>query len=324
MKTHLSLFIITLSLFSWNGYSQKSSGWDKFWENISIRKAFETQTANDEKPANLSFTFPKEGEDIFKINAGIGYTFSLDTITTQAHQLTVFYVYNKNNQIDKEQENYKFGLAHEAFYKIIDNKGLIHETSVEYLNDNAQKSRSFLAQSYLQYYSNNGSFLSFASYPSRSSLFVYQLNPKIGLEYQTAFEAETPLENGYNLRSYFSMGGSILIKKKTKMEVKRIIQTVASDGKTVISSVTETKEEVLDKMAWEKGIEIVANYEGRNILSDNIDGNPNYLYFFKGEMKLYPINDKNLSIGISYNKGESPIDGLGKQEFWMLSLNFLK
>ncbi|MGH2666513.1 hypothetical protein [Flavobacterium sp.] len=323
MKLFYTSLCIGLSLFNLNSYSQENETPSPFWENITIRKSFESRTDNDEKPANLSFTFPKEKEDIFKINAGIGYSFS-ELGRNQNHELTVFYVYNKNNQIDKRQENYKFGLAHNAFYRIEDNMAFINETSVEYLNDNAQKSRSFLAQSYLQFYSNREDLPSFASYALKSSRFAYQLNPKIGLEYQTAFDAESPLQNGYNLRSYFNIGGSILLKKKTKIELITVTNTLAPDGVTVTKTVEEKSEKELDKMFWKKGLEIVVNYEGRNILSDNFDGNPNYLHFFKGELKLYPIDNDNLSIGLSYNKGESPIDGLGKQEFWMLSFNFLK
>lgn len=295
-----------------------------FWDNVSIRKAFESETSDDDKAASLSITSPKDLDDIFKINAGIGYTFA-DLGKNDNHDLTTFFVYNKNNQLDKEQENYKFGLTYASLYVIKDNLSWLNDTSIEYLNDNAKKTRSLLGLTYFHFLSNKDGNVKIGSYGLPNGIFGYQLNPKIGLEYQNDFDRAAPLESGYSLRSYFAIGANILFKKKTV--VKQTTTTTVVDDKGVafgptIPSVETTT--TLSKMFWKKGVELTVNYEGRNILSDSYEDNPSYLYFFKGEVKFYPIPDDNFFVGISFNKGEDPLSGLEKQEFWMLSLNFKK
>jgi hypothetical protein len=314
--------IFGFMLLGSQNYLYPQSVLDKILENVSIRKSFETKTDSDDKPANLASTFPKEGENFFSINAGIGY--SLGKLFPNAiNELSAFFVYNKNNQIDKEQENYKFGFTHFYQHKLANNVALINNNSIEYLNDNHSKIRSLLVLSYLQLYNNVG--LKLNSYGSTDASIAYKLTPKIGLEYQyqSNFDSSDPMLKGYNLRSYFNAGGSLLIKKRTKERFDTKTITV-NEKKEIIKDTTITTEIILPKRQWKRAAELTVNYEGRNVLADNFDDNQKYLYFFKGEVNLYPINSNNLSVGISYNKGQNPIDGLEKQEFWMLSFNYKK
>lgn len=292
-----------------------------FWDKISIKKSFDTKTDEDEKAATISFTIPKDKENIFKVNAGIGFT--LDTlINNKYNAVTGFFVYNKNNQIDKRQENYKLGINHNFIYFTKNDLGIINDNSLEYLNDNVKKAQSLLALSYLSIMSNKGKLI-FESYATRNSIFAYKLLPKIGLEYQNSYDVALPLEQGYYFRSYFNVGGAILLKKKTVMD--ETTKTISYNNKGVEVKSTESKKKVvLPKTFSKKGLELTVNYEGRNSFLDNFDDNPNYTYFLKGELKLYPINNDNLSISVSYNKGENPLEGLEKQEFWMFGLNFKK
>jgi hypothetical protein len=294
-----------------------------FWDKISIKKSFDTKTDDDEKAATISFTIPKDKENIFKVNAGIGYT--LETLINDKYNnaVTGFFVYNKNNQIDKRQENYKLGINHNFFYFTKNELGIINDNSLEYLNDNVKKAQSLLVLSYLGIRYNKEKKLTFESYRDTKSRFAYKLLPKVGLEYQNSYNVALPLEQGYYFRSYFNVGGAILFRKKTVIEETITTISYNSIGKKVKS--TESKKEVvLPKAFSKKGLELIVNYEGRNSLLDNFDDNPNYTYFLKGELKLYPIHNDNLSIGLSYNKGENPLEGIEKQEFWMFGLNFKK
>lgn len=294
---------------------------NSFWNDISIKKSFDTKTDDDEKAATISFTIPKDKENIFKVNAGIGYT--LDTLKNNKYNaVTRFFVYNKNNQIDKRQENYKLGINHNFIYFTKNDSGIINDNSLEYLNDNVKKAQSLLALSYLSIRSNKEKLI-FESYAARNSWFAYKLLPKVGLEYQNSYDVALPLEQGYYFRSYFNVGGAILLRKKTVTEETTKTISYNSKGKEV-KNIESKKEVVLAKTLSKKGLELIVNYEGRNSLLDNFDDNPNYTYFLKGELKLYPINNNNLSIGLSYNKGENPLEGLEKQEFWMFGLNFKK
>lgn len=300
-----------------------------FWDKISIKKSFDSKTDDDEKAATVSLTFPKDNDDIFKVNAGIGY--KLDKLNDNKYNsVTGFFVYNKNNQIDKRQENYKLGISHNFFYFTKNDLGIINDNSLEYLNDNVKKTQSLIVLSSLSIRSNNRTLV-FESYATRNSWFAYKLLPRVGLEYQNSYDTALPLEQGYYFRSYFNVGGALLLRKKTVFEKTTTTISYKEGNKTnetvikeVMSLPDKRDEETLPKTFSKKGLELIINYEGRNSLLDNFDDNPNYTYLLKGELKLYPINNDNLSIGLSYNKGENPLEGLEKQEFWMLGFNFKK
>lgn len=292
-----------------------------FWDRFSIRKSFETKTENDEKAATISFTFPKDNNKFFNTNAGIGYTFPQKA--DASHEFTTFFVYNKNTEIDKRQENYKFGFTYNYIYFTKKDLGFINDNSIEYLNDNVKKAQSLMLLSYLSLRYNKGIPI-LGSYAIKDNLFAYKLDPRIGVEYQNSYDVTTPLEDGYYLRSYFNIGGSIMMRKKTIMKTTTTTTTYNTEDNTTMRTDTQEKYTTLNKMFWKKGLELSVNYEGRNGLVDNFDNNPSYLYFLKGELKLYPILDDNFSLSLSYNKGENPLDGLEKQEFWMLSFSFKK
>lgn len=287
------------------------------WERFTIRKSFESKTDDDDKAASLSLTIPRDNDDFFRINSGIGYTFA-KLGELNYNELSIFYVYNKNNQIDKRQENQKAGLTHQLFYQTEGNLAFINDNTAEYLNDNTNKTESILVVSYLGF---RNAKWRIGTYPTNENYIVGQFNPKIGWEYQYNFERETPLENGYQLRGYFNLGGNLLYKKRVTITTKQKIQQVDSTGKSVGEP---TPGPDLIETTWRKGLELIVTYEGRSVLADTYDDNPTYLPLWKGELKYYPIKDNNLTVGVSFNKGEDPIAGLEKQEFWMLSLNFKK
>ncbi|CAD0007135.1 hypothetical protein [Flavobacterium chungangense] len=293
-----------------------------FWDKISIKKSFDSKTDDDEKAATISLTLPKDNDDIFKVNAGIGYTLG-KLNDNKYNAVTGFFVYNKNNQIDKRQENYKLGINHNFVYFTKKDLGIINDNSLEYLNDNVKKAQSIIALSTLSIRSNSGKLI-FESYAIRNSAFAYKLLPKIGLEYQSSYDAALPLEQGYYFRSYFNIGGAVLLKKRTVIETVEKTNSISYNSKGIELNREESEEVVLTETFSKKGLELIINYERRNSLLDNFDNNPNYTYLLKGELKLYPINNNNLSIGLSYNKGENPLEGLEKQEFWMLGFNFKK
>ena len=86
---------------------------------------------------------------------------------------------------------------------------------------------------------------------------------------------------------------------------------------------SKTKEP-LDKEFWKKGIEIKLTYDGRVDIANNIAETESYIPMFKGEIIFYPTQDNKFTIGLSYNDGANPIDGITKQTFWLLAFKFKK
>jgi len=303
MRTSLIFKISFLSLFlttTWNANSQSD-----FWKKVKIRKAFETNTADDDKAATFQMTFPKEGDDFFVINAGLGYEFFNNEKLDKSYDLsfTGFIVYNKNNQIDKEQNNLKIGASSNLLFDRGEDKTSYFGTNtLEYIKDYEEKSNATVITSYWHLFSKAKNKIKFGGYSQSASLFTYFVTLQTGLEYQQKFESENTLLNGYDTRGYGTIGTNILLKKKTY----------------------GTDNTLLDKEFWTRGIELIVNYTSRYSLLNNYDNLEPYTSFFKSEIQYYPTQDNKLTFGLSFNKGENPIDGLGKQEFWLLAIKFKK
>ena len=111
MKKLFIIFILTGIVLS--SYCQKTKNDSaKFWEKIEIKKSFDSKV-DKAKPAILSFTIPTGSKNYFTINGGIAYRISKLNIGTvpKKTKLDIFSVYNRNNQIKKEQNNLKAGFS---------------------------------------------------------------------------------------------------------------------------------------------------------------------------------------------------------------------
>lgn len=303
MRTHYFLKIAFISLFFtplWNANAQSD-----FWKKIKIRKAFETNTADDDKAATFQMTFPKEGDDFFVINAGIGYEFFNNDTLNKSYDLsfTGFTVYNKNNQIDKEQDNLKIGVSSNLLFDRGDGKiSYFGTNTLEYLKDYKEKSNSTVLTSYWHLYNKTQNKIKFGGYTQPPTLFTYFMTLQTGLEYQQKFESKNTLLNGNDTRGYGCIGTNLLLKKKTY----------------------DSSHQLLGKEFWTRGVELIINYTSRYSLFNNYDNLERYTSFFKTEIQYYPTQDNKLTFGLSFNKGENPIDALGKQEFWLLAIKFKK
>lgn len=300
---------IIFILMIFMGYYQVGLGQSTLWKNIKVRKAFETKTEDDDKAANLSFTFPKDKSNYFVINAGLGYEFGSSSNESKNKKIfknsfNGFLVYNRNNQIDKEQKNYKLGVSsNQIFYFNPETSiAIFGANTLEYLRDYYDSSHSILFTSYWHPFIKKPYFIKLGGYAQADNLFAYYFLPQLGLEYQNKFEAEQIEDKGYDLRGYFGLGGNLLLKKKTY-----------DDDGTLLS-----------KNRWTKGIELTVRYEGRISVVDNMENNDSYMPMFKTELNVYPTQDNKFSIGVSYNSGSNPIDGLAKQTFWLLAFKFKK
>lgn len=275
----------------------------KLWENIKIRKSFESGTDDDNNPANLSFAFPEDKSNYYIINAGVGYEFGHSSTGEKRkfdNSFTVYFVYNRNNQIDKEQSNIKFGTtANQIFYLNEDPvTAIFADNSFGYLRDFQNVSNSLLVTSYWSPLLKKNDFLKLGGYAVSDSPFAYYILPRLGLEFQHRFSAKNDDNNGSDLRGFFGLELSFLFKKNTSGSESKYIRT--------------------------KCIELKTAYDGRQSIIKNVDNQTWYSSMFKTELQVYPLKEDNFSIGLSYNKGTSPIDGLEKQGFWLLAFRYKK
>lgn len=310
----LTLLILSLSGFAQNtgikkDNARKDSLLMAFWKKVKVRKAFETETSDDDKAANLSFTFPKDKPNSFVINAGIGYEFGDKTKKNKNGSLyktsfTGFFVYNQNNELDKEQKNYKAGMSFsQSFLDAEDTKANFIEYGLEYLRDFYDTSHSVLFTSYWHPLIKKPGSVVIGGYAQTAKQVLYYFHPQAGIEYQNVFTAKSASDKGYNFRGFFSFGANLLLKKKTY------------DPKT---------REALDKEYWTKGIELKINYDGRVNIATNIASTESFTPLFKAELLFYPTQNNKFTIGLSYTDGANPLDGIAKQTFWLLAFKFKK
>lgn len=283
---------------------KKVKGWEKFWKNVSIRKSFESKTKDDDKAAQALFTFPDEKDNFFVVNAGVGYDFAHICSKNNSFKniFSGFVLYNRNNEIDKEQENLKIGITNnQHFLSKNEQFSFFVNNTIEYYRDYVDNSNSFVGTSYWHPFSKKG--INLSGYSLSKGRLMYFFTPQIGVEYQNVLEAKAITDEGYDVRGYFGIAGNLAWKKKTRSD----------------------SGEVLEKKFWTKGVELTVSYDGRYSFTKNIEnGLGNYNPMFKSEIVIYPTKDNLFSIGFSYNEGTNPIDGIEKQKFWLLTLKIKK
>lgn len=275
-------------------------------ENIKVRKAFESKTDADNKPAIISLTIPKEKESYYTINAGIGYDIPTRIRYSQKgnaikNTFTGFYVFNKNTQIDKKQHNYKIGISDNSVFELnLSNASAIFGThALQYLRDIVDSTNSLVLTTYWSpFYKKTGEF-HLSGYPLNNHRFNYFIYPTVGLEYQKILETKAKNENtkGGAFRSYFSLQGNLMVKK-------------AQNG--------------VAKQFWPKAAELIVTYTGRQAFQNTMKAYGDYIPLFKMELNFYPANTSDFSIGLSYNSGTNPLDGLQKQTYWLFTIQYQK
>jgi hypothetical protein len=271
--------------------------------SISVRKAFESKTPDDDKAATISFTSPKKKSSSFLLNAGIGYTFSEKPFgkTKDKNKLTFnsFFVYNINNLISKEQHNYKVGITAETRFGMNpQNLVIFGNHTIEYIRDYIDTNYSALVTTYWHLFLKKKGLPKFGGYSSPDKSFSYFFESKIGLEYQYLIDAKNKLLNaeGFDFRGFQSIGGNLLFRTGNESDEK-------PDSRT-------------------KLLELVVSYDFRESLISNVKSNKENSCLFKVGINFYPTRDGNLSVGGSYNHGEDPIAGILKQEYWVVALQF--
>lgn len=299
IKIIVSVFVTVLTLLF---NIQKSFG-QEFLKNLSVRKAFESKTPDDDKPATISFTDPTNKASSFLLNAGVGYKFPEKSIgkIKDKNKLTlnVFFVYNFNSLISIEQHNYKLGITAETRFGMNPQKLVFFGNhTVQYIRDYVDTNYSALLTTYWHILSKGKGLQKFGGYSNPDKSFSYFFQPKVGLEYQYLVDAKEKLVNahGYDFRGFQSIGGNLLYRSRRNP-----------------SGQTNSRTKLL---------ELIVSYDFRESLISNINYNKENSYLFKAGINFYPTRDGNLSVGGCYNDGEDPVAGIRKQEYWMVALQF--
>jgi hypothetical protein len=306
MKT---LFITSLILL----ITFKSTS-QSFWDKIEIKKSFENKIDKD-KPAIASFSLPTGAKKYFTINGGVAYRLSklgTGSIASKT-QWDLFGVYNRNNQLNKEQHNYKGGISMEK-------KIVFGNTTTPRLKPNGTAKDLFLLYiSFTNEYirdridsvSSFGSLLYFSPYfkiseklkigkpvISGNGRFLSYLKVMPGLEYQNKFEVSKKETTGSLTRLFFSSSYEFYLRWH--------------------------KEEGNSASGWVNMFESSISYTYRNDFYNSTSEREGYLPLFSYTLAFYPFRNNNISFGATYQKGSDPLADIDHEEFWLFEFKFKK
>jgi len=349
MRLHFFLSVLSLLLFSLPVIAQSIGKKEKekkpqFWERLTVRKAFETKTGDDTKPAIFSYTAPKDTTDSYLFNGGLGFDlFYLDSTNRAANAIAGFFVYNRNTLVDKKQKNYKVGITGGTVFDLKSKNlfAIFATHTLQYLHNYVDTSNSIIVTSYWHPLHKRPNFINLGGYEATPSIAEYYFLPQIGLEYQNVINANSKAKKGYDARLYFNMSLKIKLKKKTYFLEDQIKEDVMDSLMNLTDSVwrkkpakevkdsidkwiPEDSKRVMPKNNWAKLLELSFSYTGRSAFIHHNSNFESYIPLFTAGINVFPLNNDNFSFGLSYNNGANPIDATPKQSFWLFSITFKK
>lgn len=321
-----------------NAQTKKQS----FWDRITIRKAFETKSEDDSKPATIAFTIPSDTVSSWLLNGGIGIQLAdwqnAGISPKRRYEMNLFGVYNHNSLIDKKQHNLKIGGAIRTDFLLRNSPNTITgNTSVQYLRNYVDTTHAAILTSYWNPFIKTRSKLFFHGYGPSNGPFEYFLATQLGPEYQQVKSENSSRLTGKDIRLYHRLGANVMLKRKWYEETEELraqkIKEYSEDSRFKNFALAEIIERVNQEIPdgtreaahpseWIKFIELSVNYHGRNALWRKNSTFESYNRLFTADLNLYPLNSNNFSIGISYNNGTNPINGTLDQTFWVLSVSF--
>lgn len=333
MKYSLKLTVIVFLL---TFFTEKAMA-QSLWNNIKIRKTFESKTDDDNKAAILSFTVPEKGSNSFLLNAGVGVDFAKTLKDRFRNTFNGFFVFNRNTLIDKEQHNYKLGITTNQVFIRNTHTSFFGLNTLEYLHDYIDTTHSLVFTSYWHPVSKGG-LVSIGGYSLTDNSFLVNIAPQAGLEYQNILDANSSFKKGYDLRGFFSIGLNMIIKKKavfTNEQVKTnrmnvLLNDPANDNLSItnvkpgLQAVPTETEKAISKRFWPRGAELSIVYNGRYSFKSNDSNYDRYIPLLTADLTLYPLPNDKFTFGVSFNNGANPIDGTEDQTFWLFSLKFKK
>ncbi|TYP99232.1 hypothetical protein C7447_102554 [Tenacibaculum adriaticum] len=289
--------IIYLIAFSFFGYSLNAQDSNTFFNQITLRKSF--QSKNDKaEPAIITYSKPKNKNESWLLNAAIGINVLPNT--TKALTLSPYIEYHKNTLIDKEQENFQTGLALEWQLRNISTKKWtpVFISSLKYNEDKIKNISSFQGNYYFtpllkgkakdpKYFYIPNTVVDFGK------LFQFVYSPYIGIENENRFSTEDSSDKGYIYRAYFRITSNI----------------------SLFPSCEKLKEKFEFNIDWQYRYNIQENVDNLNKFKHKyFTANFNYIFFTTQDGK------KSAKIGLDYTNGENPSKNFEEQSFYAVNL----
>lgn len=273
-----------------------------FFNQFELRQSFSSSEGKTE-PVQFQMTFPKNGRNSFLVDGGIAYNF-------KGKNWKVFGEYHRNSLIEIEQHNWQAGLS-AIFYSDVA-RNLTQTTYTRWFySPTARYIRNIID-------SVHSLGLNIDALPIRSgakglnlATNTFSFENKLihfamistGAETQFNFMAKDKGLEGFIFRPNFKTQYSIAGNKRRNPEL--MLEPIKTWALTV-------------------------NYDFWYDLVNTTSYKERDRHFFKGALDYYLLNatqntnNINLTMGVSFNYGSRPQQGLKQQQFWLFTINFQK
>ncbi|MDF2434142.1 MAG: hypothetical protein JWP44_3773 [Mucilaginibacter sp.] len=259
-------------------------------KNFQLQNTFD-ESGKKPSPAQFQFTLPDGKAKSWLIDAGLAYKFAQSATFTSK----VLVEFHKNTLIDKTQENLSAGYSGQWLQKADHWQQLI-TAGAKYVHDWKDSTHSLaVTGNYTLFKADQGFRVNAPGYLADDA-FTYLLTPYIGFEYQQIIQSKASTQTGTIFRGLYNVSGAFAVNKHNPDPVNN---------------------------APHKLIEASLDYTGRDAFTNQTGNGENGTHLFKAGLSFYIVDQEStqVSLGVTYNDGSNPLQGLKPQKFWQLTVN---
>ncbi|TAN18299.1 MAG: hypothetical protein EPN37_05700 [Chitinophagaceae bacterium] len=272
--------------------AQKAAGF-KGWfiNNVKIANSMRTLDLS-EQPAQLQLTFPRYQAHSYLVNMGIAVILNNNTTLNYISDLNV--EYHRNTLTDAEQNNFSAGYGFKWRFANAGAADYFMAGDLQYLYNELNATNS-LGGTFLLTLFRDGKRLNWNTNNFRlNNRLLFNLAPFAGFQMQEILKSRQNGMAGFILRPEFSINTSLAFCKKAGPP-------------------------------YDKLLAIFCNYTGRDDAINTTSFKEHYTQLLHTGINYYlAYSPFEVSIGASFNDGSDPLNGRTQQQYWQVSVNFLK
>lgn len=245
-----------------------------------------------EQPAQLQLTFPRYQAHSYLVNMGIAVILNNNTTLNYISDLNV--EYHRNTLTDAEQNNFSAGYGFKWRFANAGAADYFMAGDLQYLYNELNATNS-LGGTFLLTLFRDGKRLNWNTNNFRlNNRLLFNLAPFAGFQMQEILKSRQNGRAGFILRPEFSINTLLAFCKKAGPP-------------------------------YDKLLAIFCNYTGRDDAINTTSFKEHYTQLLHTGINYYlAYSPFEVSIGASFNDGSDPLNGRTQQQYWQVSVNFLK
>lgn len=272
--------------------AQKVTGFKEwFISNVKIASSMRTLDLS-EQPAQLQLTFPEHKAPSYLVNMGIAVILNNNATLNYISDLNV--EYHRNTLTDAEQNNFSAGYGFKWRFAHAGATDYFMAGDLQYLYNELNVTNS-LGGTFLLTLFRDGKRLNWNTNNFRlNNRLLFNMAPFAGFQMQEVIKSRQNGMEGFILRPEFSINTLLAFCKKAGPP-------------------------------YDKLLALFCNYNGRDDAVNTTSFKEHYTQLLHTGINYYlAYSPFEVSIGASFNDGSDPLNGRTQQQYWQVSVNFLK